>query len=122
MHNRIKLRLEWESDNTSIFIVHQPFSGAYSIIDRNNAIIAGILTGGNKVDKKSQDFSMEDIRRMAQSESGKQLMELIRQYESEKLEKAVSQASAGDLAQAKQTLSGLLSSPDVQALLKQLGR
>lgn len=71
--------------------------------------------------KKSQDFSMEEIMRLAKSPAGQQLIAMLQQQNSDKLEQAVSQAKTGDYAQASQTLSTMLSSSEAQKLLKELG-
>lgn len=71
--------------------------------------------------KKNQDFSMEDIMRLAKSPAGQQLMAMLKQGDNVKLEQAVTQAKTGDYAQASQTLSAMLSSPEAQKLLKELG-
>ena len=73
------------------------------------------------MEKKSQDFSMEDIKRLAGSPTGQQLLAMLRQGDSAKLEQAISQAQAGNFSQASQTLSGMLSSPEAQKLMKDLG-
>lgn len=71
--------------------------------------------------KKSQDFSKEDILRMAKSPAGQQLIALLQQKDSSALAEATAQAKAGDFSRAGQTLSAMLSSPDVQKLMKELG-
>ncbi len=71
--------------------------------------------------KKNQDFSMEEIMRLAKSPAGQQLIALLKQKDTAKLEQAVSQAKLGDYAQAGQTLSAMLSTPEAQVLLKELG-
>lgn len=64
--------------------------------------------------------SMSDLMKLAQSPAGQQLLAMLRSSNDGALENAVSQASAGNMAEAKTTLSALLSSPQAQALLKQL--
>lgn len=64
--------------------------------------------------------SMSDLMKLAQSPAGQQLLAMLRSSNDGALENAVSQASAGNMAEAKNTLSALLSSPQAQALLKQL--
>ena len=71
--------------------------------------------------KKSQDFSMEEIMRLAKSPAGQQLIALLQKQDSGKLEQAVLHAKTGDYAQAGQTLSAMLSSSEAQKLLKELG-
>ena len=71
--------------------------------------------------KNSQDFSMQEAMRLANSPAGQQLLELLKHSDAEKMQQAASQAAAGDYANAAQTLSALLASPEAQALMKQLG-
>ena len=69
----------------------------------------------------SQNFSKEDILRLAKSPAGQQLIAMLQQADSKKLDQAVNQAKTGDYAQASQTLSAMLSSPEAQRLMKELG-
>ena len=71
--------------------------------------------------ENSANFSMEDARRMAQSEAGQQLLSLLKQSDSAQLQNAAQQAASGNYEAARQALTPLLNSPQVQALLKQLG-
>lgn len=71
--------------------------------------------------KKSEDFSMQEAMKLAQSDVGKQLLALIQQQNSSAAQQAMDAASAGDYEKAKQNLSSLLASPEIQALLKKLG-
>ncbi len=71
--------------------------------------------------KKSQDFSMEDIMRIAQSPAGQQLIAMLKQGDNSKLEQAVAQAKTGNYAQAGDVLRTMLSSSQAQSLLKELG-
>ena len=73
------------------------------------------------MEKKSQDFSMEDVMRIAKSPAGQQLIAMLQREDSTKLQQAVSQAQTGNLSQAGQTLSSILSSPEAQQLIKKLG-
>ena len=73
------------------------------------------------MEKKSQDFSKDDVMRMASSPAGQQLLAILRQGDSAKLEQVIAQAKAGDFSKASQTLSGMLSSPEAQKLMKELG-
>ena len=63
---------------------------------------------------------MSYLMKLARSPAGQQLLALIQQNGGSDLQSAVSQASAGNYDQAKQTLSSLLSTPEAQALLKKL--
>ncbi len=71
--------------------------------------------------KKNQDFSMEEIMKLAKSPAGQQLLTMLKGQDSAKLEQAAAQAKAGDYAHASKTLSAMLSSPEAQKLLKELG-
>ena len=73
------------------------------------------------MEKKSQDFSMEDVMRIAKSPAGQQLMALLQQKDSAALAQAAAQAKSGNYSQAGQTLSSLLNSPEAQKLMKELG-
>lgn len=71
--------------------------------------------------KKPQEFSMEDVMRLAKSPAGQQLIAMLQQTDSQKLQQAAALAQSGDYATAGQTLKGMLSSPEAQKLLKELG-
>lgn len=73
------------------------------------------------MEKKNQDFSMEEVMRLAKSPAGQQLMAMLQQKDSGQLQQAVTQARTGDYANASKTLSDMLSSPEAQKLLKELG-
>ena len=72
--------------------------------------------------KNSDNFSMQEAIRLAQSEAGQQLRAMLRAQNGDVLNKAMDQAAAGDYSQARQTLSALLASPQVRAMLEQMGR
>ena len=71
---------------------------------------------------KSNDFSMQDALRLAQSQAGQQLFDQLRTQNPEAVNQAMEQAASGNYDQIKQTLSDLMSSPEVKAMLEQLGR
>lgn len=73
------------------------------------------------MEKKTEDFSMGDAMRLAQSDAGKQLFSVLQQKDSAKLQKAMGQAAAGDFEQVKETMYDLLQDPQIRALLNQLG-
>ena len=72
--------------------------------------------------KKSDDFSMQEALRLARSEAGQQLYAMLQAQNGDAVTKAMTEATSGDYTAAKQTLSALLSSPQVKAMLEQLGR
>ena len=70
--------------------------------------------------QNNRSFSMEDARRMAQTDAGKKLLALLQAQNSQQLQKAMEQASTGNYTQLKDTLSTFMASPEAQSLLKQL--
>ena len=72
------------------------------------------------MEKKNQDFSMQEVMRLAKSPAGQQLIALLKQKDSASLEQVVAQAKSGDYAGAGKNVSAMLSSPEAQALMKQL--
>ena len=73
------------------------------------------------MEKKSQDFSIEKAKRLAESPEGQQLMALLQQGDSTQLQKAIAQANAGNYKEAGNLLQTLLSSPEARKLIQQLG-
>ena len=72
--------------------------------------------------KNSQDFSMQEALRLANSPAGQQLLAMLKQSDSVQLQQAMQQASAGDFSNAAETLNTLLSSPQAKKLLDELRR
>lgn len=70
--------------------------------------------------KNSQNFSMQEALRLAKSDAGQQLLAHLQHTDGDRLQQAMDQATAGNYDQVKQTLSALLASEEVQALIKQL--
>lgn len=71
--------------------------------------------------RNSQNFSLEDAKRLANSQAGQQLLAYLQQKDSDKLKQAMELAGKGDPTQLKQALSSLMDSPEAQALLRRLG-
>lgn len=71
--------------------------------------------------KKSEDFSLEDVQRLAGSPAARQLIALFQRTDPAALSKAVDQAAAGNYQQAKDALATLLSNEEAKSLLAQLG-
>lgn len=63
---------------------------------------------------------MDQLMKLAQSPAGQQLLAMLQRNGADTLQNAIAMAAAGDYQEAKQTLSTLLSSPQAQALLKQM--
>lgn len=67
-----------------------------------------------------QQPDMQQILALAQSETGRKLMEVLQQENRDSAEKAASFAANGDMEQAASMLSEMLQKPDIQKLLKEL--
>jgi hypothetical protein len=65
-------------------------------------------------------LSMEDARRLAQTEPGQRLISHLQSQNPRQLQAAMAQASAGDYEQLKKTLAAFMDTPEAQALLRQL--
>lgn len=70
---------------------------------------------------QNSNEAMQEALRLAKTPAGQQLLQLLQQNNATQLQKAMSSAAAGDYAQAKQTLSALLDTPEAKKLLNQLG-
>ena len=72
------------------------------------------------MEKKYEDFSMQEAMRLAQSDAGQQLLQLLQHNHGNAAQVALNRAKDGDMQQAKQALQAFLSDPKAQALLRQL--
>ena len=72
--------------------------------------------------KKSQDFSIQEAKRLAKTPEGQKLMSMLQQTDGNKLQQAMEQATAGNYKEAGAILQGLLSSPEAQQLIQQMGK
>ena len=70
--------------------------------------------------QNNQD-AIREAMRMAQTPAGQQLIQMLRADSSQELKAAMDKAAAGDYAAAKQALSAILSNPEAQKLLRQMG-
>ena len=69
----------------------------------------------------SSSFSVEQAMNFAKSPAGQQLIKMLQQKDAARLSKAAEMAVAGKTDQARDSLSSILSDPQIQALLKQFG-
>jgi hypothetical protein len=67
-----------------------------------------------------QNMDLKQLRKLAQSPAGQQLLHILQHQGGKELQDAVQKASSGDFRQAKQALSSLLDTPEAKQLLKQL--
>ena len=70
--------------------------------------------------QNNHHFSMDEARRLAQTEAGQKLLTLLQSQNSPQLQSAMQQAATGNYAQLQKTLGAFVASPEAQALLKQL--
>lgn len=73
------------------------------------------------MDKNSQNFSMEDAMRFANSPAGKRLFAMLQQSGNPTVQKAMAQVAQGDMESAKKTLQSIGGDPDIQKLFGQKG-
>ena len=70
--------------------------------------------------KKSDDFSLQEAMRLANSPAGQQLIAMLRRQNPEQMQQVMNQAASGKYDQAQSTIQSLLRDPQIQALLRQL--
>ena len=73
------------------------------------------------MEKKSQDFSVQEAKRLASTPEGQKLMSLLQQKDNGQLQKAMEAVSAGNYKDAGTMLQSLLASPEAQQLIRKLG-
>ena len=71
--------------------------------------------------KNSHNFSMQDAMRLANTDAGQRLLAILKLSDGDTLQQAMDQAATGNYEKMQNTLSSLLASQEVQALLKELG-
>lgn len=70
-----------------------------------------------QVRKNSDNFSVDEVKKFAQSPAGQQLYRFLKQNNAQ----AVQQAQAGNYEKAMEQLKDFLQTPEAKALLKDLG-
>lgn len=70
--------------------------------------------------QNNQD-AIREAMRLAQTPAGRQLIQMLQGSSDPQLQKAMASAASGDYNAAKQALSAILSNPDAQKLLQQMG-
>ena len=73
------------------------------------------------MEKNSQDFSVKEAQRLANTPEGQRLVALLQEKDSGQLQQALKQASAGNYKEAGSILQSLLASPEARRLMQQLG-
>ena len=72
------------------------------------------------MEKKYDDFSIQEAMRLAQSDTGQQLLQLLKNSHGDAARSAMTSAQKGDIVQAQKVLQAFLSDPKAQALLREL--
>ena len=72
------------------------------------------------MEKKYDAFSMQEAMRLAQSDTGQKLLQMLRSQHSDAARTALERAKDGDNEKAQQALQAFLSDPKTKALLQQL--
>ena len=73
------------------------------------------------MEENSINFSMQDIMRLAGTPAGQQLLNHLQKKNSRQLQMAIAHAVSGNIDQAKALLSEMMTDPEAQKLLRQLG-
>ena len=73
------------------------------------------------MEKKTQGFSIKDAQRLAATAEGQKLIALLQQKDKGELQRAMDSAASGNYKEAGAILQALLSSPEAQQLMQQLG-
>jgi hypothetical protein len=72
--------------------------------------------------KNNDEFSVSDALQLAKSKQAQQLYQTLRAKNGAAIDSAMAHLASGNQEQAKSALSSLLRSPEVKAMLEQLGR
>ena len=72
------------------------------------------------MDKQPDSNTMQEAMRLAKSPAGQKLLALLNNAGGDSISKAREQAAKGNFSQAKDALSGILASPEVQKLLAEM--
>ena len=76
----------------------------------------------NNFDPNSMEFSIQQAMKLAQTPEGQQLIAALKKEAGSEVQNAVKKAAAGNMEDAKQTVSSLLKHPEIRSLLDKLGR
>ena len=75
--------------------------------------------------KENYDISPENMKeamKLANSDAGRQLYELLKRTQGKQLQSAMDQAASGNYEEVKRTLSSLLADPEARKLLNKMGK
>lgn len=72
------------------------------------------------MERRSDEISMQEAMRLAKSDAGQRLFQLLKAQNSDAMDRAMSDAAAGDYTKVKESLMTMLGSPEVRRLMEQL--
>jgi len=72
--------------------------------------------------EKPSSFSIQEAMRIASTPQGQQLIAALKKNSGNDLENALRKAQTGDYTEARNAITSLMDTPEIKALLKQLGR
>ena len=70
--------------------------------------------------KKSDDFSMQEAMRLAKTPAGQQLLAILKQEKGDKLQSIIRLAQEGNMQAAGNALQDIFSSPSAKELIREL--
>ena len=73
------------------------------------------------MEENSNNFSMQDMMRLAGTPAGQQLLNHLQKKNARQLQMAIAHAVSGNMDQAKALLTELINDPESQKLIRQLG-
>lgn len=70
--------------------------------------------------KKSEDFSVQEAMRLAKTPAGQQLLAILKQEKGDKLQSIIRLAQEGNMQAAGNALQEVFSSPSAKELIREL--
>lgn len=70
--------------------------------------------------KKSEDFSVQEAMRLAKTPAGQQLLAMLQQENGAQLQSVMRLAQSGDMAGAGKALQSILSGSSARSLIKEM--
>lgn len=72
------------------------------------------------MEKNFHDFDPQEVMKLANSDIGKQLMQLFQANHSAQTKAVMDNVKAGNMEQAKQAIAAFMADPQTQALIKKM--
>ena len=73
------------------------------------------------MDKKSRDFSMDEVQKIAKSPAGQQIAQLLQGVDGTKMQAIADKAAAGDMKSAEKMLQQLLGQENLSHIKNTMG-